>query len=122
MNEFRVEEWTERECELLNEMKDRCLNGGKYKDEKAKEKFEMICHLEDYCVQYYQLLDYINQLENKYNKALELLVYFNLPCERQMFMDRYSEWCELNCSVSDECYKKCWNKYIEAELEKSKSE
>lgn len=64
----------------------------------------------------------VNQLENKYNKALELLVDFNLPCERQMFMDRYSEWCELNCSVSDECYKKCWNKYIESELEKSKSE
>lgn len=64
----------------------------------------------------------VNQLESKYNKALELLVDFNLPCERKMFMDRYSEWCELNCSVSDECYKKCWNKYIEAELEKSKSE
>lgn len=63
MNEFRVEEWTIKESELLNEMKDRCLNGGQYKDEKAKEKFKMICHLEDYCVQYYQLLDYINQLE-----------------------------------------------------------
>lgn len=64
----------------------------------------------------------VNQLENKYNKALEFLVDFNLPCEQRMFMDRYSEWCELNCSVNDECYKKCWNKYIESELEKSKSE
>jgi len=73
MNKFRVEEWTERECELLNEMKDRCLNGGKYKDEKAKEKFKMICHLEDYCVQYYQLLDYINQLETNRDEAIEFI-------------------------------------------------
>lgn len=71
MNKFRVEEWTEKECELLNEMKDRCLNGGKYKDEKAKEKFKMICHLEDYCVQYYQLLDYINQLETNRDELIE---------------------------------------------------
>jgi hypothetical protein len=69
-----------------------------------------------------ELKQKVNQIENKYNKALELLVDFNLPCERQMFMDRYSEWCELNCSVSDKCYKRCWNKYIEVELEKSKSE
>ena len=75
MNKFRVEEWTEKECELLNEMKDRCLNGGKYKDEKAKEKFKMICHLEDYCVQYYQLLDYINQLETNRDEAIEYLRY-----------------------------------------------
>lgn len=69
-----------------------------------------------------ELKEKLNRLENKYSKALELLVDFNLPCEQRMFMDRYSEWCELNCSVSDECYKKCWNKYIESELEKSKSE
>ena len=68
-----VKEWTERECELLNEMKDRCLNGGKYKDEKAKEKFKMICHLEDYCVQYYQLLDYINQLETNWEELKKWL-------------------------------------------------
>jgi hypothetical protein len=47
------------EVALLNEMKDRCLNGGEYIDENAQKKFEMLCHLEDFAIQYYNLLEVI---------------------------------------------------------------
>lgn len=54
----------------------------------------------------------IERLNNKYNKALELLADYNLPCEYDegKIPDNY---CEENCSDD---YKKCWNKYIELEL------
>lgn len=61
MNNCKIKEWTIRECELLNEMKDRCLNGGKYIDENAKEKFDMLCHLEDFSIQYYNLIEVIDK-------------------------------------------------------------
>lgn len=57
----------------------------------------------------------IERLNNKYNKALELLADYNLPCEYDegKIPDNY---CEENCDVDDETYKKCWNRYIELEL------
>ena len=51
----------DEEVKLLNEMKDRCLNGGQYKDENAKKKFNMLCHLEDFAVQYYNLQEVIKE-------------------------------------------------------------
>lgn len=68
-----------------------------------------------YCItnKHWQLLlSYIEQLENKYNKALEILSDYNMPCEyvKPIIPDEY---CEENCEVSDEVYKKCWNKHIE---------
>lgn len=55
------------------------------------------------------------QLKNKYNKALEILSDYNMPCEyaKPIIPDEY---CEENCEVSDEIYKKCWNKHIELTL------
>ena len=46
---------TLEETRLKEEMKNNCLKVGKYKDEKAKDKFEMLCHLEDFEVQYWEL-------------------------------------------------------------------
>lgn len=61
---------------------------------------------------YNDSLEEIERLNNKYNKALELLADYNLPCEYDegKIPDNY---CEENCSDD---YKKCWNKYIELEL------
>ena len=54
----------------------------------------------------------------KYNKALECLSSFNfeIPCENDEFFDEHCGWCEENCSVDEEQYKKCWNKFIEWKL------
>lgn len=51
---------TLEETKLKEEMKSRCLAKGQYVDENAKKKFDMLCHLEDFEVQYWEL-----QKENK---------------------------------------------------------
>ena len=53
------------------------------------------------------------RLNNKYNKALELLIDYNLPCEADDFMNVHSDYCKTHCGVNKERYKRCWNKYIE---------
>ena len=47
---------TLEETRLKEEMKERCLNKGQYIDENAKAKFDMLCHLEDFEIQYWKLL------------------------------------------------------------------
>ena len=73
---------------LFDEMKERCLAKGQYKDEKAKDKFKMLCHLEDFEIQYGELIkenkqlkiqisareEVCNRLESNWNKLKE---YFN---------------------------------------------
>lgn len=51
---------TLEETRLKEEMKERCLVKGQYVDENAKAKFDMLCHLEDFEIQYWEL-----QQENK---------------------------------------------------------
>lgn len=59
-------------------------------------------------------------LEKKYNKALELLKDYNMPCDIDDFMNKNVDYCSRNCSVDDEVFKECWNRYIEQELENEK--
>lgn len=51
---------TLEETKLKEEMKERCIAKGQYKDKNAKAKFNMLCHLEDFEIQYWEL-----QKENK---------------------------------------------------------
>ena len=51
---------------LFDEMKERCLAKGQYKDEKAKDKFKMLCHLEDFEIQYWELLKENKKLKECY--------------------------------------------------------
>ena len=50
-----MEPLTLEETRLKEEMKARCLSKGQYKDENAKAKFKMLCHLEDFAIQYWEL-------------------------------------------------------------------
>ena len=70
-----MKELTLDEIALLEEMKSNCLKKGQYIDDKAKDKFKILCHLEDFSIAYYELLDSIkevreyieeNQEEHKY--------------------------------------------------------
>lgn len=63
-------------------------------------------------------LDVFKKLHQKYNKALELLCEYNMPCEIDDFMDKNTDYCSINCSVNDEVFKECWNRFIEEKLEK----
>ena len=88
---------------LFDEMKERCLAKGQYKDEKAKDKFKMLCHLEDFEIQYWELLkenkqlkiqisareEVCNRLESNWNKLKEDLIKI-----RQLTFTKYNknEW------------------------------
>ena len=50
---------------LFDEMKERCLAKGQYKDEKAKDKFKMLCHLEDFMIQYWELIKENQELKSQ---------------------------------------------------------
>ena len=60
-----------KEIALKEEMKERCLAKGQYIDENAKAKFEMLCHLEDFEVQYWELQQKNKQLKERIDKAIE---------------------------------------------------
>lgn len=56
---------------LFDEMKERCLTKGQYKDEKAKDKFKMLCHLEDFMIQYWELLKQQKEFIKYMNDIIE---------------------------------------------------
>lgn len=64
---------TLEETRLKEEMKNNCLKVGKYKDEKAKDKFEMLCHLEDFEVQYWELQQENQKYKEVIDRAIEYL-------------------------------------------------
>lgn len=59
------------------------------------------------------------KIEQKYNKALELLSQYDVPCEIDDFMNKNVDYCSVNCSVDKEVFKKCWDRFIEQDLDKS---
>ena len=64
---------TLEETRLKEEMKSRCLAKGQYVDENAKKKFDMLCHLEDFEIQYWELQQENKQLKDNWNKLKEYL-------------------------------------------------
>ena len=63
---------TLEETKLKEEMKERCLAKGQYIDENAKAKFEMLCHLEDFEAQYWELQQENKKYKEVIDKAIEL--------------------------------------------------
>lgn len=64
---------TLEETRLKEEMKERCLAKGQYIDEKAKAKFDMLCHLEDFEVQYWELQQENKQLKEDIKNIINIL-------------------------------------------------
>ncbi len=64
---------TLEETALKEEMKSRCLSKGNYIDENAKAKFEMLCHLEDFKVQYWELKKQVKKQKEVIDKINDLL-------------------------------------------------
>ena len=115
---------TLEETRLKEEMKERCLAKGQYKDEKAKDKFKMLCHLEDFEVQYWEL-----QKENKIlkenaennDKVVDKVNWENqlLKKENKQLKDKISKIETLiinhNCDTGD-IYYKYNSKFLKSEL------
>lgn len=66
-----MKQLTLEETRLKEEMKERCLAKGQYKDEKAKDKFKMLCHLEDFMIQYWELLKQQKEFIKYMNDIIE---------------------------------------------------
>lgn len=69
-----------------------------------------------------QLLEENKELKEKYNLALTLLLEYDMPCEKDDFMNNDIDYCEMNCSVDNEIFKNCWSKFIEDKLKERKGE
>ena len=68
---------TLEETRLKEEMKSRCLAKGQYVDENAKAKFDMLCHLEDFEVRYWELNEENKQLKKVIDKAAKFIDCIN---------------------------------------------
>lgn len=95
--------------------------------DKANNRYKAIKDLEKHIItlnneaqRYFDFgMDSFNEktgIEAKYNKALELLKDYNMPCDIDEFNIKNADYCSMNCSVDEEVYKKCWDRYIEQEL------
>ena len=80
---------TLEETRLKEQMKERCLAKGQYIDENAKAKFDMLCHLEDFEVQYWELQQENQKYKEVFDKVIEyissndieVLKYHDVPSE-----------------------------------------
>jgi len=66
------------EISLLEEIKSNCLKKGQYIDDKAKDKFKMLCHLEDFSIAYYELLDVIKEVREWLIEKKETIERFEI--------------------------------------------
>lgn len=76
------------ETGLKEEMKARCLNKGQYIDENAKAKFNMLCHLEDFEIEYYKILKLNRQLKDSIKRILKYIDSTFIPTPKEN-RDRY---------------------------------
>lgn len=63
-----------------------------------------------------ELLEENQKLRSKLDCALKLLLDIYPPCDIDGFMDKHSDYCQINCGVDEEVFKKCWILYIEEKL------
>ena len=71
---------TLEETRLKEQMKERCLAKGQYIDENAKAKFDMLCHLENFEVQYWELQQQnqkLKQVIDKLSSQIKLYGKYN---------------------------------------------
>ena len=117
------------ETRLKEEMKERCLNKGQYIDENAKAKFDMLCHLEDFEIQYWELLKenkILKQNAENNDKVVDKVNWENMMLkkenkqlkeEKRKVRDYINKHC-VNEKISKEVGYKCYTMADTNELEK----
>lgn len=88
---------TLEETRLKEEMKSRCLAKGQYVDENAKKKFDMLCHLEDFEIQYWELQEENKRL-NGAIQTYDILLKSNVEENKQLKdnWNKLKEYCKEN--------------------------
>lgn len=109
MNLTNIEEIQDRLNELMELPKD-----------KFPSVLKLVEDVENLYKENKKLKEEKQELKKKYKKSLELLTKYNLPCEIDNFNTKEEnlEYCFKNCSVDEIIYIRCWNRFIEQELEK----
>lgn len=74
---------TLEETRLKEKMKLRCLVKGQYTEKNAKAKFDMLCHLEDFEVQYWELQEE-NKILNGAIQTYDILLKANVEENKQL--------------------------------------
>ena len=117
------------ETRVKEEMKERCVNKGQYIDENAKAKFDMLCHLEDFEIQYWELLKenkILKQNAENNDKVVDKVNWENvllkkenkqLKEEKRKVRDYINNHC-VNEKISKEVGYKCYTMADTNELEK----
>ena len=103
---------TLEEVKLKEEMKERCLNKRQYIDENAKAKFDMLCRLEDFEVQYWELKKENEQLKDNWNKLKKFLKDW----------EENEKYCYLANSAIDRCRKDIYGEVLDKMQELEGSE
>lgn len=123
-----------KETALKEEMKERCLTKGQYIDENAKAKFEMLCHLEDFEVQYWELQQENKQLKEENQKLKSQLAGTTFCYDEEEHRKLENNWNELKRWLyEDHClyvpeiarnstYQKVLEKMYEIEKESNSNE
>ena len=123
-----------KETALKEEMKERCLTKGQYIDENAKAKFEMLCHLEDFEVQYWELQQENKQLKEENQKLKSQLAGTTFCYDEEEHRKLENNWNELKKWLyEDHClyvpeiarnstYQKVLEKMYEIEKESNSNE
>lgn len=76
------------ETKLKEEIKRNCLNNsGQYVDIMAKDKFKMLCHLEDFEIEYYKILKLNRQLEDSIKRILKYIDNTFIPTPKENMVD-----------------------------------
>ena len=88
---------TLEETRLKEEMKSRCLAKGQYVDENAKKKFDMLCHLEDFEIKYWELQEENKRL-NGAIQTYDILLKANVEENKQLKdnWNKLKEYCKEN--------------------------
>ena len=90
-----------KEIALKEEMKERCLTKGQYIDENAKKKFDMLCHLEDFEIKYWELQEENKRL-NGAIQTYDILLKANVE-ENKKLKDNWNKLKEY-CKENTLCY------------------
>ena len=62
------------------------------------------------------ILEENQELKKLLDYSLKLLSDIYPPCDIDGFMDKHSDYCQINCGVDEEIFKNCWLLYIEDKL------
>jgi hypothetical protein len=64
-----------------------------------------------------ELLDYVLDLRERYDLALELLDSMNTACDvDECLREDHLAWCDAHCEDTHDLYKCCWDRLIKSRL------